>query len=65
MLAAVAGIFGEHGVSIQSMEQSGFGDEARLSFLTHSALTRDVDGDDRASSRSCESVDSDRARASA
>jgi hypothetical protein len=24
------------------MEQSGFGDEARLSFLTHSALTKDV-----------------------
>src|ERR1035438_8290990 len=34
VLAAVAGIFGENGVSIQSMEQSGFGDEARLSFLT-------------------------------
>ena len=24
------------------MEQSGFGNEARLSFLTHEALTRDV-----------------------
>ena len=42
VLAAVAGIFGEHGVSIQSMEQSGFGDEARLSFLTHMALTESV-----------------------
>ena len=42
VLAAVAGIFGAHDVSIQSMEQSGFGDEARLSFLTHHALTRDV-----------------------
>jgi homoserine dehydrogenase len=42
VLASVAGIFGEHDVSIQSMEQSGFGDEARLSFLTHSALTSDV-----------------------
>ena len=43
VLAAVAGVFGTHDVSIQSMEQSGFGDEARLSFLTHHALTRDVD----------------------
>jgi homoserine dehydrogenase len=43
VLAAVAGIFGEHGVSIQSMEQSGFGDEARLSFLTHLATTSDVE----------------------
>jgi homoserine dehydrogenase len=39
VLAAVAGIFGENGVSIQSMEQSGFGDEARLAFLTHMAVT--------------------------
>jgi homoserine dehydrogenase len=39
VLAAVAGIFGANGVSIQSMEQSGFGDEARLSFLTHMAVT--------------------------
>jgi homoserine dehydrogenase len=42
VLAAVAGVFGEHEVSIQSMEQSGFGDEARLSFLTHLAITRNV-----------------------
>ena len=40
VLAAVAGIFGDNGVSIQSMEQSGFGDEARLSFLTHMARHR-------------------------
>lgn len=38
VLAAVAGIFGDNGVSIQSMEQSGFGAEARLAFLTHLAL---------------------------
>jgi homoserine dehydrogenase len=43
VLASVAGIFGSHGVSIQSMEQSGVGDEARLSFLTHHAVTSDVD----------------------
>jgi homoserine dehydrogenase len=42
VLAAVAGIFGTNNVSIKSMEQSGFGTEARLSFLTHEALTRDV-----------------------
>jgi homoserine dehydrogenase len=42
VLAAVAGIFGKNNVSIKSMEQSGFGNEARLSFLTHEALTRDV-----------------------
>ncbi len=42
VLAAVASVFGRHGVSIQSMDQSGFGDEARLSFLTHHA--RNVDG---------------------
>ena len=39
VLAAVAGVFGCHGVSIQSMEQSGVGDEARLSFFTHLART--------------------------
>jgi len=43
VLAAVAGIFGENGVSIQSMEQSGFGDEARLAFLTHMARTDAVE----------------------
>jgi homoserine dehydrogenase len=42
VLAQVAGVFGRHNVSIQSMEQSGFGQEARLSFLTHEALARDV-----------------------
>ena len=42
VLAQVAGVFGRHKVSIQSMEQSGFGQEARLSFLTHEALARHV-----------------------
>ena len=37
VLAAVAGIFGDHGVSIRSMEQEGLGDEARLVFITHVA----------------------------
>lgn len=43
VLAQVANVFGSHGVSILSMEQSGVGDEARLSFVTHEALTRDVE----------------------
>jgi homoserine dehydrogenase len=42
VLAQVAGVFGRHNVSIQSMEQSGFGQEARLAFLTHEAMARDV-----------------------
>ncbi|HEY8545084.1 MAG TPA: homoserine dehydrogenase [Acidimicrobiales bacterium] len=37
VLAAVAGVFGEHGVSIRSMEQEGLGGEARLVFITHRA----------------------------
>ena len=37
VLAAVAGAFGTHGVSISSMEQEGLGDEARLLFVTHLA----------------------------
>jgi homoserine dehydrogenase len=37
VLAAVAGVFGTHGVSIQSMHQEGLGDEARLIFITHLA----------------------------
>jgi homoserine dehydrogenase len=42
VLAAVAGVFGGHGVSISSMEQEGRGDEARLVFVTHLARERDV-----------------------
>ena len=37
VLAQVAGVFGDHGVSIRSMEQEGLGDEARLIFITHRA----------------------------
>lgn len=37
VLAEVAGVFGRHGISIGSMEQTGLGDEARLVFITHSA----------------------------
>lgn len=37
VLAAVAGVFGRHDVSIRSMEQEGLGSEARLVFITHVA----------------------------
>lgn len=37
VLASVANVMGEHGVSIRWMEQKGLGDEARLIFLTHMA----------------------------
>ena len=57
VLAAVASIIGEYGVSILSMEQSGFGDEARLSFLTHQARASDVEDTVLALSK-LESVDS-------
>jgi len=41
VLAAVASVFGEHGVSIRSMEQVGMRDEARLIFVTHVARQGD------------------------
>jgi homoserine dehydrogenase len=37
VLAAVAGVFGSHGVSIRSMEQEGLGEDARIVFITHEA----------------------------
>jgi homoserine dehydrogenase len=37
VLAAIAGVFGKHEVSIQSMQQKGQGEEARLIFVTHLA----------------------------
>ena len=40
--SAVAGVFGEHNVSIRSMEQEGLGEEARLVFITHRARERDM-----------------------
>jgi homoserine dehydrogenase len=42
VLASVAGVFGRHNVSIQSMQQDGLGDEARLVFITHVARESDV-----------------------
>lgn len=42
VLAAVADVFGRHGVSIRSMEQHGQGNGARITFITHVALEADV-----------------------
>jgi len=41
VLAAIAGEFGAHGVSIKSMEQRGIGADARLIFITHRAREAD------------------------
>ena len=42
VLASVATVFGDNGVSIRSMEQEGHADGARLLFVTHSAGEGDV-----------------------
>lgn len=42
VLAQVATVFGEHGVSIRSMEQDGLGERARIIFITHSAREASV-----------------------
>ncbi len=42
VLAAVATVFGQHEVSIRSMEQHGQGNGARITFITHAALEADV-----------------------
>jgi homoserine dehydrogenase len=45
VLHAVAGILGDHRVSVRSMEQESSNDDgARLMFITHPALERDVQG---------------------
>jgi len=42
VLAAVTKVFGDHGVSIRLLDQSGIGDEARLTLVTHLALESDM-----------------------
>jgi homoserine dehydrogenase len=37
VLSAVAGVFAQHGISIASVRQEGFGQEARLVLITHTA----------------------------
>lgn len=40
VLSAIAGVFGDNGVSIASVRQEGFGDEATLVLITHAATER-------------------------
>jgi len=42
VLSAIAGVFGRHDVSIQSMQQAGRGAEAHLIFVTHLAREADL-----------------------
>ena len=42
VLAVVADVFGRHAVSIESMQQRGIGEDARLIFVTHSARESDL-----------------------
>jgi homoserine dehydrogenase len=42
VLAAVATVFGDNGVSIRAMEQEGLDDEAHIVFITHTAREADV-----------------------
>jgi homoserine dehydrogenase len=42
VLAAVAGVFAEHGASIRSMSQKGEAEQAELLILTHPALEADL-----------------------
>jgi homoserine dehydrogenase len=48
VLAQVATVFGDFGVSIRSMEQAGLDAEARLLFITHVACERDMQATIRA-----------------
>jgi homoserine dehydrogenase len=42
VLHAISGVFEPHNISIGSMVQEGLGDEARLIFITHQVLERDM-----------------------
>jgi homoserine dehydrogenase len=42
VLHAVTGVFAKHGVSIRAAEQEGKGADARLVFITHVAMEKDV-----------------------
>jgi homoserine dehydrogenase len=54
VLAAIAGAFAEHDVSIKSVRQEGHGDEAQLVMITHRAGERDL----RACVRALEGIES-------
>ena len=57
VLAAVAELFAQHDVSIQTVRQEGRGDDAQLVVVTHTAPRRRAGGDRRRAA-----VDADRAR---
>jgi homoserine dehydrogenase len=42
VLAVIADVFGRHEVSIESMQQRGIGEDARLIFVTHAARESDL-----------------------
>jgi homoserine dehydrogenase len=42
VLSQIAGVFGRHDVSIESVFQRGLGDEARLNIVTHTAQEREM-----------------------
>jgi homoserine dehydrogenase len=42
VLSQIAGVFGRHQVSIESVQQKGLGDEARLNIVTHTAHEREM-----------------------
>ncbi len=42
VLSTVAGVFGQHNVSIRAMQQQDSGEQARVAFITHTANERDV-----------------------
>jgi homoserine dehydrogenase len=42
VLSTVTGVFGQYGVSIRSMEQRGIGSGARIAFITHTAVERNL-----------------------
>src|SRR5450759_818156 len=41
VLAKIAGVFGEHNVSLESVVQKGFGSSAQIVLITHKVLERD------------------------
>jgi homoserine dehydrogenase len=42
VLSQISGVFGRHQVSIESVQQKGLGDEARLNIVTHTAHEREM-----------------------
>jgi homoserine dehydrogenase len=53
VLASIAAVFAKRNVSIASVRQEGFGDEAKLMLITHSA----TDGDHQETFRELQTVE--------